>query len=71
MSVAGDENVRSYERDEFRFAGRLLRQFGIVEHVEREADRLWVLHRKRGFRSLKVAALNPYELTGDHLRDGP
>lgn len=66
--VAAREDVRGHERDEYRFAGRILRQFGKVAHVEREADRLWVLYRKDGLPPLRVVALNPYELTADHLR---
>jgi hypothetical protein len=68
MSATSDADVRAYERSEYRFAERLLRQFGVVDHVEREADRLWMLHRKRGLPPLRIIALNPYELTGDHVR---
>jgi len=68
MSVAGHDNVRGHERSEYQFAERLLRQFGIVERIEREADRLWILYRKQGLQPLRVVALNEYELTGDNIR---
>ena len=68
MSVARRDDVRGYERGEYQFAERLLGQFGIVERIEREADRLWILHRKQGLLPLRVIVLSDYELTGDSVR---
>lgn len=61
------EDPRSYVKPEFGFIDRGLRQHSAVSSITREADRLFLIHR-RGMPDVRVVALYEYELTGEHLR---
>ena len=67
MSAVSDEDVRSYIRSEYEFVERGLRQHNHVSGFEREADRLYLVHR-HVHPSLRFVMLNEYELTADHVR---
>lgn len=67
QSCIGREDVRGYVKPEFAFIERALRQHDRVLDFTRDADRVFVVHR-RGFADLRVVALYEYELTGEHLR---
>lgn len=68
MSATGrEENVRGYQRREYEFVERGLRQHNRVLELEREFDRIYLIHR-RGLPALRFVMLNEYELTADHIR---
>lgn len=69
LSVIGREiPVREYERPEFEFVQRGLRQHSRVSQLDREADRLFLVHRI-GLKPIRFVMLYEYELTGEHVRD--
>lgn len=68
MRVIGREDVRGFVRSDYAFIDRGLRQHGRVASVDREADRLYLIHRK-GLPDVRMIALDPYELSGEHLRE--
>lgn len=67
MSAVSDEDVRRYIRAEYAFVERGLRQHGQVSRLEREADRVYVVHRHT-LPPVRFVMLNEYELTADHVR---
>ncbi len=67
LRVINREHVRSFQQKETIFIERGLRQHDRVSSFERVHDRLYRISRN-GFPDLKVAMLNEYELTADHLR---
>ena len=67
MSAVSDEDVRRYTRSEYDFVERGLRQHDRVSRLEREADRVYLVHR-HGLPPLRFVMLKEYELTGDHVR---
>lgn len=68
MAATGrEENVRAYQRREYEFVERGLRQHNRVLELEREFDRIYLIHR-RGLPALRFVMLNEYELTADHIR---
>lgn len=68
MRVIGREDVRGFVRSDYAFIDRGLRQHSRVTSVDREADRLYLIHR-RGLPEIRMIALDPYELSGEHLRE--
>lgn len=67
LRVIDIEDVRSFQPRETLFIERGLCQHDRVLRFERVHDRLYQIHRN-GLPSLKVAMLNEYELTAEHLR---
>lgn len=67
MSVSSQEHVRSHVRSEYRFIEEGLMQHDKVLSLDREYDRIYLIHRN-GLKPLRFVALNEYELTGDHIR---
>jgi hypothetical protein len=67
MSAISHENVREYVRREYDFVERGLNQHDRVSELEREFDRVYLVHR-RGLPPLRFVMLNEYELTADHVR---
>ena len=67
QACIGREDPRNYVKNEFSFIERGLRQHGRVVNITREADRLFLIHR-RGLTDVRVVALYEYELTAEHLR---
>lgn len=67
LSAISLPNVRLYERREFAFVERGLRQHTKVSGLERVHDRKYVVKR-RNLRDVHVVLLNEYELTADHVR---
>jgi hypothetical protein len=67
MRAVRCEDVRVYVRPEFHFVDRGLQQHNRVTNFEREADRVYLIHRL-GLPDLRFVMLNEYELTGDHIR---
>jgi hypothetical protein len=61
------ENVREYTRREYEFVERGLNQHDRVSELEREFDRVYLVHRYR-LPPLRFVMLNEYELTADHVR---
>lgn len=61
------DDPRRYVKPEFGFIDRGLRQHSAVSNITREADRLFLIHR-RGMPDVGIVALYEYELTGEHLR---
>jgi hypothetical protein len=66
-AVSRDEDVREYTRSEYAFVERGLKQHTSVSMLEREFDRVYLVHRYE-LPSLRFVMLNEYELTGDHVR---
>jgi hypothetical protein len=67
LRVIDDEDVRAFQQKETVFIERGLRQHDRISSFDREYDRLYRI-RRNGLSDLKVAMLNEYELTADHLR---
>lgn len=67
QSCIAKDDPRAYVKSEFAFIERALTQHTRVSGVTREADRLFLVHR-RGGGDVRVLALYEYELTGEHLR---
>lgn len=67
QSCIGWEDPRTYVKSEFLVIERGLRQHRRVVNIVREADRLFLIHR-RGLIDVRVVALYEYELTAEHLR---
>ncbi len=67
MSAVDRENVREYTRSEYAFVERGLSQHDRVSRLEREFDRVYLVHRHQ-LPPMRFVMLNEYELTGDHLR---
>ncbi|HKD40981.1 MAG TPA: hypothetical protein VKB87_11925 [Myxococcaceae bacterium] len=67
MSAISRENVRDYQRSEYAFVERGLGQHDRVDRLDREADRLYVVHRNE-LPIVRVLLLNEYELTCEHVR---
>jgi hypothetical protein len=67
LRVIDDEDVRAFQQKETIFIERGLRQHDRISSFDREYDRLYRI-RRYGLSDLKVAMLNEYELTADHLR---
>jgi hypothetical protein len=63
----GEENVREYTRREYEFVERGLNQHDRVSGLEREFDRVYLVHRHH-LPPVRFVMLNEYELTGDHVR---
>jgi hypothetical protein len=61
------ENVREYTRREYEFVERGLNQHDRVSELEREFDRVYLVHRYH-LPPLRFVMLNEYELTADHVR---
>jgi hypothetical protein len=61
------ENVGDYVNDTTAFIEHGLAQHTQVEGFVREADRLYLVHRRRG-RDLRAIFLDEYDLTSEHLR---
>lgn len=68
MRVIGHADVRAFVRSDYAFIDRNLHQHDRVASVDREADRLYMIHRN-GLPDVRVIALDPYELSGEHLRE--
>ena len=67
MSAISNEDVRAYTRREYAFVERGLGQHTKISGLEREFDRVYLVHR-RELPSLRFVMLNEYELTSDHVR---
>jgi hypothetical protein len=67
MSAVSDENVREHVKREYVFVERGLIQHNRVSRLEREFDRVYLVHRT-GLDPLRFVMLNEYELTADHIR---
>lgn len=67
MSAINDEVVADYQNREFVFVERGLKQHNRIEKFYRLFDRIIEIHRT-GLPTIKVAILNDYELTGEHVR---
>ncbi len=68
QSCIGREHPRNYVKSEYSFIEQGLRQHTKVVGIIREADRLFLIHR-RALADLSVVALYEYELTEEHLRE--
>jgi hypothetical protein len=66
-AISRIESVREYIRREYEFVERGLHEHDRVSELEREFDRVYVVHRHR-LPPLRFVTLNEYELTGDHVR---
>lgn len=66
-AVNSEDDVRQYVRPEFHFVERGLEQHSRVTSCEREADRVYLIHR-HGLPDLSFVMLDEYELTADHIR---
>jgi hypothetical protein len=67
LRVIDLQDVRTFQPKETKFVERGLRQHDRISSFERIYDRLYLISRN-GLPDLKVAMLNEYELTADHLR---
>jgi hypothetical protein len=67
MSAVSKEDVGEYTRLEYDFVERGLRQHTRVLRLEREADRVYVVHRQ-SLAPVRFVMLNEHELTADHVR---
>ncbi len=67
LRVIDLQDVRSFQPQETEFVERGLRQHNRISNFQRVYDRLYRISRN-GLPDLKVAMLNEYELTADHLR---
>ena len=67
LSAVALSDVRSYEKKEFGFVERGLRQHSRVQGFKRIYDRLYIVNR-RNLPGVTVVLLNEYELTADHIR---
>lgn len=66
-SAANEGTANSAEHKVYKFAARLIQQYGIVESVNRELDRLVCVTLKSG-RQVRVGMLPDYEPTADNIR---
>ena len=67
QSCIGKEDPKAHVKPEFAFIERALSQHAKVSGITREADRVFLVHR-RGAGDVRVLALYEYELTGEHIR---
>jgi hypothetical protein len=67
LRVIDRQDVRGFQPKETEFVERGLRQHDRISSFERVYDRLYRISRN-SLPDLKVAMLNEYELTADHLR---
>jgi len=67
LRVIDVEDVRAFQPKETEFVERGLRQHDRISSFDRLYDRLYRISRK-DLPDLRVAMLNHYELTADHLR---
>lgn len=67
MSAIGVEAVRNFQRKEYSFVERGLCQYSRVCGLTRLDDRIFQIHR-RELCDIKIALINEYELTADHVR---
>lgn len=67
LRVIDLQDVRAFQPKETEFVERGLRQHNRISSFERMHDRLYRISRD-GLPDLRVAMLNEYELTADHLR---
>lgn len=66
-AISRCEDIREYTRREYEFVERGLEQHDSVSRLEREFDRVYLVHRN-DLPALRFVMLNEYELTGDHVR---
>ena len=67
MSAINLESVEGFQKQEYSFVERGIRQHDRVEHYERIFDRVFLCFRKR-LPEIKVALVYEYELTAEHVR---
>ena len=67
MRAINDASVRGFQKSEYSFVERGLRQHGRVEHYERLFDRLFRIARC-GLPDITAALVYEYELTAEHVR---
>lgn len=66
-SAVYDGNANTAEHKVFKFSARLIHQYGIVENVEREFDRVFRVTLKNG-RVVRIGLIPDYEPTADNIR---
>lgn len=66
-SAIHDGNVNYAEHKVFKFSARLIHQYGIVDTVEREFDRIFRVTLKNG-RTVRIGMIPDYEPTADNIR---
>ena len=67
MRAINSDSVEGFQKKEYSFAERGIRQHDRVECYKRIFDRVFLLFRK-GLPELKVALVYEYELTAEHVR---
>lgn len=67
MSAINLESVEGFQKEEYSFVERGIRQHDRVAHYERIFDRVFLCFRK-GLPEIKVALVCEYELTAEHVR---
>ena len=67
MSVINAEDVRGFQKKEYAFVERALRQHSKVQRYDRIFDRVFRVFRW-GLPNIDVALIYEYELTAEHLR---
>jgi hypothetical protein len=67
ISAVSLPDVRQYVNKEFAFAERILSQHSAVADIKRVYDRLYLVKRT-GLSDVRIALLNAYDLTADHVR---
>ena len=67
MSAISLESVEGFQKQEYSFVERGIRQHDRVDNYERIFDRVFLIFR-RGLPEIKVALLCDYELTAEHVR---
>ncbi|EOV9410054.1 TPA: hypothetical protein NKB34_004520 [Vibrio parahaemolyticus] len=66
-SAARQGNANFAEHKVFLFAARLIHQYGVVQHVKREFDRVFRVTLKSG-REVRIGLIPDYEPTADNVR---
>lgn len=67
MSAINSDSVKGFQKKEYSFVERGLRQHGRVLNYERIYDRVFLLHRDE-LPDIKVALVYAYDLTAEHVR---
>jgi hypothetical protein len=67
-SAAYDGDANFAEHKVYAFASRLIRQYGIVDKVDREFDRVFQVTLKNGHK-IRIGLIPDYEPTSDNIRN--
>ena len=66
-SASIDGQANTAEHKVYKFAARLIHQYGVVDSVEREFDRIFIVTLKNG-RKIRIGMIPDYEPTADNIR---